>query len=44
MLIILDQATPVLIRLYLGWDKLKNGDLPSAAEEAGFDLISRRFP
>jgi len=50
MLIIFDQATPVPIRLYLeghsvrtaaqeGWDKLKNGDLLSAAEEAGFDLL-----
>jgi hypothetical protein len=22
-----------------GWDKLRNGDLPTAAEEAGFDLL-----
>jgi hypothetical protein len=50
MLIIFDQATPVPIRPYLeghtvrtaaqqGWDKLKNGDLLTAAEEAGFDLF-----
>jgi len=49
MLIIFDQATPVPIRPYLeghtvrtaaqeGWDKLRNGDLLTAAEEAGFDL------
>ena len=45
MLIIFDQATPVPIRSYLeqhtvrtaaqqGWDKLTNGDLLTAAEEA----------
>src|SRR5437762_6852835 len=50
MLIIFDQATPLPIRPYLeqhtvrtaaqqGWDKLTNGDLLTAAEEAGFDLL-----
>jgi len=50
MRIIFDQGTPVPIRSYLelhtfrtaaqqGWDKLTNGDLLSAAEEAGFDLL-----
>lgn len=51
MLIIFDQATPVPIRVYLenrhivrtvaqqGWDRLKNGDLLIAAEEAGFELL-----
>jgi hypothetical protein len=50
MLIIFDQATPVPIRPYLkrhtvrtaaqqGWDKLSNGELLSAAEQAGFDLL-----
>ena len=50
MLIIFDQATPVPIRPYLerhtvrtaaqqGWDKLSNGELLTAAEEAGFDLL-----
>jgi hypothetical protein len=50
MLIIFDQATPVPIRPYLeghtvrtaaqqDWDKLGNGDLLTAAEEAGFDLL-----
>jgi hypothetical protein len=45
-----DQATPVPIRPYLeghtvrtaaqeGWDRLKNGDLLAAAEEAGFDIL-----
>ena len=49
MLIIFDQATPVPIRPYLeqhtvrtaaqqGWDKLSNGDLLTAAEEAGFEI------
>jgi hypothetical protein len=48
MLIIFDQATPLPIRPYLeghtvctaaqkGWDKLRNGELLTAAEEAGFD-------
>jgi hypothetical protein len=50
MLIIFDQATPVPIRPFLeghtvrtaaqqGWDRLRNGDLLIAAEEAGFDLL-----
>jgi hypothetical protein len=50
MLIIFDQATPVPIRPYLeghtvrtaaqqGWDTLRNGDLLTAAEEAGFDVL-----
>jgi hypothetical protein len=50
MRILFDQATPVPLRPYLaghtvrtaaelGWDKLRNGDLLSAAEEAGFDLL-----
>jgi hypothetical protein len=50
MLIIFDQATRVPIRPYLkghavrtaaqeGWDRLKNGDLLTAAEGAGFDLL-----
>ncbi len=45
-----DQATPVPIRAYLdrhevrtasqqGWDTLKNGDLLTAAEAAGFDVL-----
>ena len=50
MLILFDQATPVPIRSFLeghtvrtaaqqGWDKLRNGDLLTAAEEAGFDIL-----
>ena len=50
MQVLFDQATPVPIRFYLeghtvstafqqGWDKLKNGELLSAAEKAGFDLF-----
>ena len=50
MLILFDQATPVPIRSFLeghtvrtaaqqGWDKLRNGDLLTAAEEAGFDVL-----
>ena len=50
MRVLFDQATPVPIRPYLtghtvstafqmGWDKLKNGELLAAAEEAGFDLF-----
>jgi hypothetical protein len=50
MLVIFDQATPLPIRPYLeghtvctaaqkGWDKLRNGELLTAAEEAGFDLL-----
>jgi hypothetical protein len=50
MRILFDQATPVPIRPYLerhtvrtaaqqGWDRLRNGDLLTAAENAGFDLL-----
>lgn len=50
MLIVFDQATPVPIRSFLhghtvrtaaqqGWDKLRNGDLLAAAENAGFDIL-----
>jgi hypothetical protein len=50
MLIIFDQATPVPVRSYLlghtgrtaaqqGWDQLANGDLLTAAEDIGFDLL-----
>src|ERR1017187_10511098 len=50
MRILFDQATPVPLRPYLvgqtvrtaaeeGWDRLRNGDLLSAAEEAGFDML-----
>ncbi len=50
MLVLFDQATPVPIRPYLkghtvrtafqqGWDKLKNGELLAAAEQAGFGLL-----
>jgi hypothetical protein len=50
MRILFDQATPVPIRPYLighivrtafqqGWDRLENGDLLNAAEQAGFDLL-----
>ena len=50
MLIVFDQATPVPIRPYLerhtvrtaaqqGWDTLGNGELLTAAEAAGFDLL-----
>ena len=50
MRIIFDQATPVPIRPYLGghtvrtaaqqgWGKLKNGELLTAAEAAGFDVL-----
>src|SRR5260370_31966297 len=50
MRIIFDQGKTVPIRSYLelhtvrtaaqqGWDKLTNGDLLTAAEEAGFDLL-----
>lgn len=52
MRVLFDQATPVPIRPYLedhtvstafqhGWDKLRNGELLAAAEEAGFDLLLR---
>ena len=50
MLVLFDQSTPVPIRPFLkghtvetawqrGWDKLKNGDLLKAADEAGFELL-----
>lgn len=50
MLVLFDQATPVPLRPYLqghivktaweqGWDRLRNGDLLTAAEEAGFELL-----
>ena len=50
MLILFDQGTPVPIRPFLigntvetaaqrGWDKLKNGELLEAAEEAGFKVL-----
>jgi hypothetical protein len=50
MRIIFDQAVPVPLRSYLeghdvrtaaqeGWDQLTNGDLLSAAENAGFDVF-----
>jgi len=50
MLVLFDQATPVPIRPWLeghtvrtafqqGWDKLKNGELLAAAEQAGFHLF-----
>src|SRR5579872_7000924 len=50
MRILFDQATPVPIRPSLeghtartaalqGWDRLRNGDLLTAAEDAGFDLL-----
>jgi hypothetical protein len=50
MLVLFDQATPVPIRPYLtghtvstafqrSWDKLKNGELLAAAEQAGFNLF-----
>src|ERR1039457_6450893 len=50
MLILFDQATPVPIRPYLeghtvrtaaqqGRDKLWNGDLLTAADDAGFDIL-----
>ena len=48
MRVLFDQATPIPIRAYLdqhsvstasqqGWDKLKNGDLLTAAENTGFE-------
>jgi hypothetical protein len=51
MLVLFDQATPMPIRPYLaghavstafqrGSNKLKNGELLAAAEQAGFDLFS----
>jgi hypothetical protein len=50
MRILFDQATPVPARPYLightvstaaqlGWDRLQNGRLLSAAEEAGFEIL-----
>jgi hypothetical protein len=50
MLVLFDQGTLVPIRRFLvghtvetaaqrGWDKLKNGELLEAAEEAGFDVL-----
>jgi hypothetical protein len=50
MRILFDQATPVPIRAYLnshvvstasqqGWATLRNGDLLTAAEAAGFDVL-----
>ena len=50
MLILFDQATPVPMIPYLKghdirtaaqqrWDRLKNGELLRAAEDAGFDLL-----
>jgi hypothetical protein len=50
MLVLFDQATPVPIRPYLvghevrtaaqqGWETLKNGELLTAAEDAGFELL-----
>jgi hypothetical protein len=50
MLVLFDQGTPVPIRPFLtghtvvtaaqrGWDKLQNGALLEAAEEAGFAVI-----
>ena len=50
MLVLLDQSTPVPIRRFLtehivetashrGWDKLRNGDLLKAAQDAGFQVL-----
>lgn len=50
MFVLFDQGTPVPIRSFLkehtvqttaqrGWDKLKNGELLKAAEDAGFDVL-----
>lgn len=50
MRILFDQGTPVPIRGYLtghtvgisadlGWDRLRNGDLLAAAEQAGYELL-----
>ena len=50
MRVLFDQATPVPIRAYLdqhvvstafaqGWGTLKNGELLTAAEQAGFDVL-----
>ena len=53
MLVLFDQGTPVPIRPFLiehtvetaserGWQKLKNGDLLKAAQEAGFEVFVTR--
>ncbi len=50
MFVLFDQGTPVPIRPFLkehtvqtaaqrGWDKLRNGELLKAAEDAGFDVL-----
>jgi hypothetical protein len=50
MFVLFDQGTPVPIRPFFkehtaqttaqrGWDKLKNGELLKAAEDAGFDVL-----
>lgn len=50
MLVLFDQGTPVPLRPFFsehtietawqrGWDKLKNGDLLKAAEDAGFEVL-----
>ncbi|HEY3742150.1 MAG TPA: hypothetical protein VGL53_19995 [Bryobacteraceae bacterium] len=50
MRVLFDQGTPVPIRRYLtahkvslsaelGWDRLRNGDLLSAAEKEGFEVL-----
>jgi hypothetical protein len=50
MKVLFDQGTPVPLRFHLkghavetafekGWGELKNGDLLSAAESAGFDVL-----
>ena len=50
MLVLFDQGTPVPMRKFLrahrvetasqrGWDTLRNGDLPNAAEAAGFEVL-----
>jgi hypothetical protein len=50
MFVLFDQGTPVPIGPFLrehsvqtaaqrGWDKLKNGELLKAAEDAGFDVL-----
>jgi hypothetical protein len=50
MLILFDNGTPAPLRKFLdqhivveaierGWDRLVNGDLIAAAEDAGFDLL-----
>jgi hypothetical protein len=50
MFVLFDQSTPVPIRPFLrehivetasqrGWDKLRNGDLLKAAQDAGFQVL-----